>query len=70
MFMKEIMILLIIMILKYDIRPVSSSWKGIKGQAHIAASILAPQNDVQVVISERNSACETQWKFLWEGEEL
>lgn len=69
-FMKEIMILLIIMVLKYDLRPASSSWKCIKGQAHIAASILAPRNDVKVVISERNSECETQWKFLWQGEEL
>jgi hypothetical protein len=68
--MKEIMILMVIMVLRYDVRPTGQGWKHVKGRAHIAASILAPTEDVEVLVSERECREKAQWKFYWGGVEL
>ncbi|KAF2470376.1 cytochrome P450 [Lindgomyces ingoldianus] len=69
-FMKEVMVLLIIMVLRYDVRPVSGKWEDIEGRAHISASILAPTKDVEVMVYERKGGEEARWKFFWAGTEL
>jgi hypothetical protein len=62
---KEIMILMVIMVLKYDVRPTGQGWKHVKGRAHIAASILAPTEDIDVLMSERECEEKAQWNFYW-----
>jgi len=50
----EIMTILVMMVLKYDLRPVSGgSWPLPKSRPHITTSILTPVEDMQVTITER-----------------
>ena len=62
----EIMIILVMMVLKYDLRPVSGgSWPLPKSRPHITTSILTPVEDIQVTITERKGYEHARWKFVW-----
>lgn len=69
-FMTEIMVLMVIMVLKYDIQPVEGNWVEIKGLAHISRSFLAPERDIEVDVTERHCDEASRWKFYWAGTEL
>ena len=52
--MNEICSILIMMLMKYDIKPVKGGeWALPKGKPHITTSILTPEKDVRVSIEER-----------------
>ena len=62
----EIMIILVIMVLKYDLRPVTGgSWPLPKSRPHITTSILTPVEDIPLTITERKGYEHARWKFVW-----
>lgn len=62
----EIMIILVMMVLKYNLRPVSGgSWPLPKSRPHITTSILTPIEDIQVTITKREGYEHARWKFVW-----
>ncbi|KAF2846618.1 cytochrome P450 [Plenodomus tracheiphilus IPT5] len=69
-FMTEIMVLMVILVLKYEIEPVGGAWMEIEGKAHISRSFLAPAKDIEVCVTERRCDKENKWKFYWADIEL
>ena len=62
----EIMTILVMMVLKYDLKPASGdSWPLPKSRPHITTSILTPVEDIQVTITERKGYEYIRWKFVW-----
>ena len=64
----EIIIILVIMILKYDLEPVGhNSWAWPENRSSLANSILAPKHDIRVKMRERKGYESESgfWKFEW-----
>ena len=62
----EILIILVIMVLKYDLDPVENkSWLWPQSQSSLATSILAPRDDIRVKMRERKGYEPGFWTFEW-----
>jgi cytochrome P450 len=63
----EIMIVLVIIVLRYDLSPVQGPyfWIMPKSRPHVTTSILTPVEDIQVTITEREGYEQRLWKFVW-----
>ena len=67
----EIMIILVMMMLKYDLKPAhGGQWVLPKSRPHITTSILTPVEDIQVEISERKGFEHYRWDFVWGGRRI
>jgi cytochrome P450 len=66
--MNEIMVVLVVMIMKYNLSPVEGEWKALKTGSHITTSVLTPLEDIEVDISDRDTSIE--WSFLWKNTEI
>ncbi|KAI1654485.1 cytochrome P450 [Daldinia decipiens] len=63
--MNEIMSVLIIMVLKYDIEPVGEVWNIPGTKQHISTSILTPISDIPVRIRPREEVQNVEFNFTW-----
>ena len=67
----EIIIILVIMVLKYDLDPVDQdhSWSWPRSQSDLATALLAPADDIRVKIRERKGyeAGPGEWAFEWKS---
>lgn len=64
--MKEIMIVLIITILKYNLSPRDNGpWEMPKSRPHITTSILTPISDIDLKVRPRTAAQSGKWNFTW-----
>ena len=64
----EILIILAIMVLKYDVEPARGGhWVSPKVQGYPTTSILTPVDDVQIRITPRKGYDNVRWKFAWYG---
>lgn len=62
----QIMIILVIMVLQYDLSPVAKEgWVMPKTRPHITASILTPTEEVIVTPRKRKGSEDVTWKFKW-----
>ena len=68
--MTDMIVLMAIMVLKYDIQPVGGVWGEIERQAHMLKAILAPARDIEVDMVERDCDEKNRCKFYWAGTEL
>lgn len=59
----EFISVLVVMILRYDAVPSTGTWEFPKTIGHLAASIMQPVKDVNVVIKERRDT--PHWEFVW-----
>lgn len=66
--MHEIMTILIIMVLKYDIKPPEGEWKMPRTRHHISTSILTPVQDFLVRVQRREEIRGIRWNFVWKRE--
>ncbi|KAI1821852.1 cytochrome P450 [Xylaria intraflava] len=66
--LNEILSILIIMVLKYDISPVQGEWKMPKTKSHITTSILTPVEDIKVELKEREYMRDLEWRLVWKVE--
>ena len=63
----EIITILVIMVLKYDLSPGSEErWVMPKSHPHITTSILTPTKDIKVVSTGREGFEHVSWKFSWD----
>ncbi|KAL2016806.1 hypothetical protein VTK56DRAFT_2975 [Thermocarpiscus australiensis] len=69
--LREIMSILVIMVLRYDIEPCEEKgvWKIPEKRHHISTSILTPVEDIRVRIRPREEVSHISWNFVWEAEE-
>ena len=63
----EIMIVLVMMVLKYDLSPVQGRWVMPKSRPHITTSVLTPAEDIKVTITGRKGFEHHRWDFVWHG---
>ena len=63
----EILIVLVIMVLKYDLRPLQGRWIMPESRPHITTSVLTPVEDIPVTITEWEGYGHGSWKFVWNG---
>ena len=67
----EIIIILVIMVLKYDLDPVGQhhSWSWPRSQSDLATALLTPADDIRVKIRERKGyeAGPGEWTFEWKS---
>jgi cytochrome P450 len=63
--MNEMVMMVIVMVLKYDISPIDGYWKMPDTRPHITTSILTPKKDICVKIAERMDIEHGDWKFIW-----
>ena len=63
----EIMIMLVMMVLQYDLRPAKGGWVEPKSRPHITTSVLTPIDDIRVEVREREGLEGASWQFRWEG---
>ena len=67
----EVIIILVIMVLKYDLDPVEQHhpWSSPRTQSDLATALLMPADDIRVKIRERNSyeAGSGEWTFEWKS---
>ena len=67
----EVIIILVIMVLKYDLDPVKQhhSWSSPRTQSDLATALLIPADDIRVKIRERNDyeAGPGEWTFEWKS---
>lgn len=63
----EIIIISVIMILRYELYPISGQWSKPKSLPHIQTSILTPTEDIHVGIAERKEFENTSWTFVWDA---
>lgn len=62
----EIMIMLVIMVLKYDLSPMhEGGWVMPKTRPHITTSILTPTEEVLIRLRNRKGSENVTWKFSW-----
>lgn len=66
--MYEIIIVLVIMVLKYEVKPLEGAWKMPETKTHISTTILTPVQDVRVRIQQREEVQGIKWNFLWEDD--
>lgn len=62
----EILTILIITVLRFDIIPVRRSWEMPKTKSHITTSIMTPIEDVEVRLKQREEMRGMEWAFVWE----
>ena len=65
----EILMLLTMTMLKYDLEPVRGEWISPPSKPHITTSILTPLEDIPIRITPREKNDEGSWNFTW-GETL
>ena len=67
----EIIIILVIMVLKYDLDPVEQhhAWSWPRSQSDLATALLTPKDDIRVKMKERKGyeAGSGEWKFEWKS---
>ena len=67
----EIIIILVVMVLKYDLDPVDQhhSWSRPRSQSDLATALLSPADDIRVKMRERKDyeAGHGQWIFEWKS---
>ncbi|KAI2780137.1 cytochrome P450 [Daldinia loculata] len=63
--MNEIMSVLIIMVLKYNIEPVGAVWNIPEAKQHLSTSILTPVSDIPVRIQPREGVQNVEFSFTW-----
>lgn len=63
---REIVSILAIIILKYDIEPRDGHWKMPEAMNHIATSIRTPAKDLPVSIQPRKEFKDVKWNLVWE----
>ena len=67
----EIITILVIMVLKYDLDPVEQyrSWSWPRSRSDLASALLAPADDIRVKIRDRKGygAGAGEWKFEWKS---
>ena len=70
--MNEIISILAVMAMKYDISPVGNKgqWKEIKTKFYINLLLWMPVEDIEVCMSQRKGLENRKWIFLWKGEKL
>ncbi|KAI9664060.1 MAG: hypothetical protein M1821_007551 [Bathelium mastoideum] len=65
----EIMTILVMMVLRYDLVPVKGEWKVPKSKPHITTSVLTPIEDISVTVKVREGFEGAKWRFSWDGAE-
>lgn len=60
----EILSLVAMLVLRYDIAPVGGKWNVPKGRSHIITSVLSPEQDVEVTVTEREGYEHVVWDFV------
>lgn len=65
----EILTMLIIMVLRHDLRPAAGQWIAPRSVPHITKSILTPVGDIPVVLTERENVKGATWDFYWDSHE-
>lgn len=63
----QTMIIVVIMLLRYDLVPAAGRWVLPECRPHISATILMPTEDIQVRIEERRGYENARWEFTWGG---
>jgi cytochrome P450 len=63
--MNELLSLLVVMVMKYDVSPVSGKWEEPETKVHVMASIMEPAKDVPVRIRCRTGI---NFEFVWQPE--
>lgn len=63
----EIIAFTTVMVLKYDLSPVSGDWVMPKCHPHILTSILTPVEDIRIRIRKREGYEHQSWKFSLDG---
>ncbi|KAI0513191.1 cytochrome P450 [Xylaria bambusicola] len=66
--MNEILSILVVMVLKYDMSPVQGEWTMPKTKSHITTSILTPAEDLKVEMRERECMKDLELKLVWRAE--
>ena len=62
----EILIILVVIICRFDLKLRHGAWKVPESRPHIKTSILTPVGDVEVKLVERNENENATWDFSWE----
>ncbi|KAH8883488.1 cytochrome P450 [Thozetella sp. PMI_491] len=65
----EIVSVLVVALLRYDVEPTEGVWTLPKTRNHISTSILTPVKDIWVRIRPREETREIDWRFVWEPEQ-
>lgn len=61
--MNELLSIMVIMVMRYDVSPASGSWEEPDTKVHVMASIMEPAKDVPVRIRNRKGA---DFEFVWQ----
>ncbi|KAG6356243.1 hypothetical protein INS49_015630 [Diaporthe citri] len=64
----EILTVLIITVLRFDILPVRGRWEMPKTKSHITTSIMTPFEDIDVRVKHREDMKGVEWAFVWEAD--
>lgn len=62
----EILAILVIMLLRYDVIPTQGQWAMPKAKSHITTSIMSPVDDIKIQFSERQEVKGSKWVFCWQ----
>lgn len=62
----EILTVLIITVLRFDILPVQGHWQMPQTKSHITTSIMTPVEDIDVRFKPREEMKGVKWVFVWE----
>jgi cytochrome P450 len=65
--MNEIMSILIIMVMRYDVAPPGRDWEIPETRDHISTSVMAPAIDFFISIQLRKASQCVEWNFTWEA---
>lgn len=63
--MRELLAILIITVLRYDITPAAGKWEMPETRGHMSASVMEPVKDPRVRIEERKVMQGLTWVFTW-----
>lgn len=63
----EMMIFLVMMMLKYDVKPVQRKWTSPPSRPHISISLFNPLKDIQIWISPREEDSQNSWSCTLEN---
>ncbi|KAL8705268.1 MAG: hypothetical protein Q9201_001599 [Fulgogasparrea decipioides] len=61
----EVMMVLVMMTLKYDLEPVQGKWTSPPSRPHITTSILTPLEDILIRIRPKEEHGQDSWYFTW-----
>lgn len=62
----ELIVMLVMMVVKYDVIPLSGQWKFPKAKVLVVANILAPLEPIQASIKVRAATDQVDRAFVWE----